>query len=587
MIEFIAENLAPIMFVSLIVFLLLGYPVAFSLAAGGLLFFIIGMELAPLSDSINLSWPLLNAIHRPGSRGDVERDVLAVPFFTFMGIVLENPAWRRTCSTPSASSSARSAAVSPMPSSSSALCPAATTGVVAASVIAMGLISLPIMLRYTGVSRFPGAVSHARHTEAHDWSASPLGPPESWPQSLRTTSACPPRNGPDHALGPRLCRALQRRLRANDRQQASAARLAARAQESWTELRDDLEPLLRSVRDTGETVFAKDRRFHINRHGYDETVWFDISFSAVPDESGGVGGVLCIVSETTDRVEADRRVRESEARFHAMADLIDQMIWSTLPDGHHDYYNRRWYDYTGVPEGSTDGDAWNGMFHLEDQDRACGRLAELPGDGQPYHIEYRLRHRSGDYRWVLGRAQPVRDESGAVSTDPIFSPSGRTIATVQRKLESGTIALWSTAGRRAAVGRAGHRGLLQPRRATASRARPTIQFTCCAWTTISPPPRWRPARPRRCLRWPLAPTVRCSARWWAVSSRSGCGRSAAHPDAARPAQRRWIRRGQLVWARRRAAERWLLARRCGSCAPGARRRRRHALRGRLAEPYRL
>ena len=62
MIEFIAENLAPIMFVSLIVFLLLGYPVAFSLAANGLLFFIVGVELAPLSDSINLSWPLLNAM---------------------------------------------------------------------------------------------------------------------------------------------------------------------------------------------------------------------------------------------------------------------------------------------------------------------------------------------------------------------------------------------------------------------------------------------------------------------------------------------------------------------------------------------
>ena len=63
MMEFIAINLAPIMFASLIVFLLLGYPVAFSLAANGLLFFIIGVELAPLSGgSINLSWPLLNAL---------------------------------------------------------------------------------------------------------------------------------------------------------------------------------------------------------------------------------------------------------------------------------------------------------------------------------------------------------------------------------------------------------------------------------------------------------------------------------------------------------------------------------------------
>ena len=61
--ELIAQNMAPIMFLSLVVFLLLGYPVAFSLAANGLLFFIIGVELAPLSGgTINLSWPLLQAM---------------------------------------------------------------------------------------------------------------------------------------------------------------------------------------------------------------------------------------------------------------------------------------------------------------------------------------------------------------------------------------------------------------------------------------------------------------------------------------------------------------------------------------------
>ena len=63
MIVFIAQNMAPIMFASLIIFLLFGYPVAFSLAANGLLFFFIGVELAPLSGgSINLSWPLLTAL---------------------------------------------------------------------------------------------------------------------------------------------------------------------------------------------------------------------------------------------------------------------------------------------------------------------------------------------------------------------------------------------------------------------------------------------------------------------------------------------------------------------------------------------
>jgi PAS domain S-box-containing protein len=103
-----------------------------------------------------------------------------------------------------------------------------------------------------------------------------------------------------------------------------------------------------------------------------------------------------------------------EASFHALADSIDQMIWSTRPDGYHDYYNRRWYEFTGVPEGSTDGDRWNAMFHPEDRERAWSVWRHSLATGQPYHIEYRLRHRSGEYRWVLGRAQPVRDASGAI-----------------------------------------------------------------------------------------------------------------------------------------------------------------------------
>ncbi|WP_299819588.1 hybrid sensor histidine kinase/response regulator [uncultured Jannaschia sp.] len=88
------------------------------------------------------------------------------------------------------------------------------------------------------------------------------------------------------------------------------------------------------------------------------------------------------------------------------------MIWSTRSDGFHDYYNDRWYEFTGVPAGSTDGEGWNGMFHPDDQERAWSVWRRCLETGETYHIEYRLRHRTGQYRWVLGRAQPVRDEDG-------------------------------------------------------------------------------------------------------------------------------------------------------------------------------
>ena len=93
---------------------------------------------------------------------------------------------------------------------------------------------------------------------------------------------------------------------------------------------------------------------------------------------------------------------------------MPQMVWSTLPDGSHDYYNAQWYAFTGVPEGSTDGEGWNGMFHPDDQERAWARWRHSLSTGDPYEIEYRLRHHSGQYRWTLGRALPVRNEDGEI-----------------------------------------------------------------------------------------------------------------------------------------------------------------------------
>ena len=106
----------------------------------------------------------------------------------------------------------------------------------------------------------------------------------------------------------------------------------------------------------------------------------------------------------------ERRVGASACWRTAMP----QMVWSTQPDGIHDYYNARWYEFTGVPAGSTDGEGWNGMFHPEDQARAWERWRHSLATGEPYEIEYRLRRADGEYRWTLGRALPVRDEQGRI-----------------------------------------------------------------------------------------------------------------------------------------------------------------------------
>jgi PAS domain S-box-containing protein len=100
--------------------------------------------------------------------------------------------------------------------------------------------------------------------------------------------------------------------------------------------------------------------------------------------------------------------------FHALANTMPQIVWSTLPDGSHDYYNAQWYDFTGVAAGSTDGEGWANLFHPEDQPHAWALWRRSLETGEPYEVEYRLRHRSGEYQWMIGRALPIFGENGAI-----------------------------------------------------------------------------------------------------------------------------------------------------------------------------
>ncbi|MBL8591937.1 MAG: PAS domain-containing protein, partial [Devosia sp.] len=143
--------------------------------------------------------------------------------------------------------------------------------------------------------------------------------------------------------------------------------------------------------------------------------WVVASGRVITEGNGRAVRLPGIVVDVTDERRVAEQLVESELRFRTLADTMPQMVWSTLPDGYHDYYNARWYEFTGVPAGSTDGEGWNGMFHPEDQDRAWTVWRHSLATGAPYRIEYRLKHHSGAYRWVLGQALPMRDGSGRIT----------------------------------------------------------------------------------------------------------------------------------------------------------------------------
>ncbi|PZF88173.1 SpoIIE family protein phosphatase [Micromonospora endophytica] len=144
----------------------------------------------------------------------------------------------------------------------------------------------------------------------HDWSTSPLGTPDRWPTALA--------NAMSTMLASKAQIAMfwgeEFRAFYNDAYRPTIgdkhpAVLGQPAREHWVETWDVLGPLLAGVLRNGESYQAQDRHFLLNRHGFVEDVYFDVSYDPIRDADGSISGVLCVCSETTGRVLGERRLR--------------------------------------------------------------------------------------------------------------------------------------------------------------------------------------------------------------------------------------------------------------------------------------
>ncbi len=106
--------------------------------------------------------------------------------------------------------------------------------------------------------------------------------------------------------------------------------------------------------------------------------------------------------------------RLSEQRYHVLADTMPQMVWATDANGAHFYYNRRWYEYTGLSEHESLGFGFAKALHPDDVERTLERWQRAWRDGESYEIEYRFRRHDGVYHWFIGRASPVRAPDGTI-----------------------------------------------------------------------------------------------------------------------------------------------------------------------------
>ena len=130
-----------------------------------------------------------------------------------------------------------------------------------------------------------------------------------------------------------------------------------------------------------------------------------------------VGAMMDITETEAAAKKLEEKNDELQAvlqEFKVVTDFMPQMVWTTEPDGYHNFFNKRWYDYTGLTYNETKDKGWNEVLHPDDQSRAWQVWNHSLQTGDPYEIEYRFKRFDGEYRWFLGRALPIRDENGKI-----------------------------------------------------------------------------------------------------------------------------------------------------------------------------
>ncbi|KAH9828758.1 Motif C-terminal to PAS motifs [Teratosphaeria destructans] len=173
-------------------------------------------------------------------------------------------------------------------------------------------------------------------------------------------------------------------------------------------------PIMRLMRE--RLPFENYRVGMYNARDHSEML-FDVNGEVLRDDKGEfLGGLVLFNDITSYATTISRQQRQNEKQFEDITNMVPQIIWRTDAAGYHDYYSERWYSYTGLSHEESEGHKWISAFHPEDIEIARPRWAHSLATGAEYRTEYRLKSalHGGEFRWMLGRAVPMRDDSGRI-----------------------------------------------------------------------------------------------------------------------------------------------------------------------------
>ncbi|MEO8359606.1 MAG: ATP-binding protein [Vicinamibacteria bacterium] len=194
--------------------------------------------------------------------------------------------------------------------------------------------------------------------------------------------------------------------------------------EALPELKDrGLDTILHRVIESGEPYVGVEVPVLLDRGGtgVPENTFYTFVYSPLREAASPVDAAIVLALDVTTEVAAKReseslalRLRESEAQFHQLAESIPQLAWTTRADGHIDWYNRRWYDYTGTTAESMTGWGWTSVHDPARVGEVVEQWSASLATGKPFEMEFALRGKDGILRWFLTRAAPIHGKDGDI-----------------------------------------------------------------------------------------------------------------------------------------------------------------------------